>query len=477
MARSKPSPSTNCDPVYLERFLEDLLLHWSPVFAQERSVLRAAGLALGLLLGMGRRTITRSICFHGKDQQDWTADYKIFSRSKWDEQELFREIVPQLVKGGYVKRDLVTVAWDDTAVPRSGKRIPGAQWMRDSMGPPFHVNLIWGQRFLQASVLLPLYEKDKQSSPRAIPVLFKEVTPVKKPAKSASAEILASYKEAKKKHNLSVEAVAQFEKMRANFDARGMQETTLLHTVDGSYLNRTTLAYDFERAVLLGRARKNAKLCYPAAPGGRRFYGTYKFTPEAVGKDKRRKWKTATIYHGGKDREVRYKEVKKVLWQGGGRRRLLRLIVVAPVAYRTTKNGKQYYRQKAYLLCTDHDLDVATLLQKYFDRWQIEYNHRDEKDILGVGEAQVRSALSTPRVPAFRVATYSQMLVSALLLYGAGRTDAYLPLPCWRKAPKRASCQDMINLLRKQAMQNPSVLHRRLGSASDLETMCLSAAA
>ena len=240
---------------------------------------------------------------------------------------------------------------------------------------------------------------------------------------------------------------------------------------------RTTLAYDFERAVLFGRARKNANLCYPAAPGTRRVYGTHKFTPESVGKDKRREWKKALIFHGGRYREVRYKEVKKVLWQGGGRRRLLRLIVVAPVAYRTTKNGKQYYRQKAYLLCTDHDLDVNTLLQKYFDRWQIEYNHRDEKDILGVGEAQVWSKLSTPRVPPFRVATYSQMLVSALLLYGPGRTAEYLPLPCWRGPAKRASCQDMINLLRKQVTQNPEVLHRRLASISDLETMCLSAAA
>ena len=294
-------------------------------------------------------------------RSDWTADYRFFSRSLWDEQKLFAEIIPQLVEAGYLKTDLVAVAWDDTAVPRSGKRIPGAQWMRDSTGPPFHVNLIWGQRFLQGSVLTPLYEQDRQSSPRAIPVAFKEVTPVKKPAKNASVELWASYKEAKKKYNLSVAAVEQFEKMRRDFDARGMEQTILLHTVDGSYLNRTTLAYDFERAVLLGRARKNARLCHPAPKGGRRIYGKYKFTPERVGKDRRRKWKTLQIFHGGKFREVRYKEVKKVLWQGGGRRRLLRLIVVAPTPYRTTKKGRKYYRQKACLLCTDHDLEKMCL--------------------------------------------------------------------------------------------------------------------
>lgn len=463
--------------MFLEHVLEDLSRHWRPVFAQQRSASRALKLAIGLLLGMGRRTITRSLCFHGETEVDWSADYKIFSRSPWEEQALFKEIVPQLVRSGYLKTELVAVAWDDTAVPRSGKRVKGGQWMRDSMGPPFHVNLIWGQRFLQASVLVPLYEQDPESAARAIPVRFKEVAAVKKPGKNASPQKLAIYKEAKKKHNLSVAAVEQFELMREEFDARGMAQTTLLHTVDGSYLNRTTLSYGFERSVLLGRARKNARLCYPAPEGGRRVYGKYKFTPEGVARDKRRQWKTTQVFHGGKSRDVRYKEVHKVLWQGGGRRRLLRLIVVAPVAYRTTRNGRKYYRQRAYLLCTDHDLPVQTLLQNYFDRWQIEYNHRDEKDILGVAQAQVWADKSTPRVPTFKVATYSQMLVSALILYGPKRTPAYLPLPCWRTQPKRASCQDMINLLRKDHMEHPEVLDDYLVSSSDAQTMCLSSAA
>lgn len=461
----------------LERYLEDLSRCWSPVFAQKRSELRGMRLAVGLLLGMGRRTITRALCFHGDDQSDWSADYKLFSRSRWDEQALFGEIVPQLAAGGHLESGLVAVAWDDTAVPRSGRRIPGGQWMRDSMGPPFHVNLLWGQRFLQGSVLAPLYNQDQESSPRAVPVAFVEVPAVKKPGRRADEETWASYREAKKKHNLSVAAVAQFERMRADFDARGMERTTLLHTVDGSYMNRTTLACGFERAVLLGRVRKNARLCHPAPEGGRRVYAKRKFTPEGVAADKRRKWRTVRVFHGGRFRRVRYKEVRRVLWQGGGRRRLLRLLVVAPVPYRTTKKGRTYYRQRAYLLCTDHDLDAQTLLQKYFDRWQIEYNHRDEKDILGVGESQVWSELSTPRVPVFKVAAYSQMLVSALNLHGPRRTDDYLPLPRWRQPPGRASCQDMVNLMRSQVAQNPELLQAHLRSPVNLELMCLSSAA
>ena len=99
------------------------------------------------------------------------------------------------------------------------------------------------------------------------------------------------------------------------------------------------------------------------------------------------------------------------------------------------------------------------------------------RTILGVGEAQVWSKESIPRVPVFKVSIYSQMLVSALLLYGAQRTEAYLPLARWRKKAKRASCQDMINVLRKQFAENPDLLKSHMVSGSSVETLCLSSAA
>jgi hypothetical protein len=176
--------------------------------------------------------------------------------------------------------------------------------------------------------------------------------------------------------------------------------------------------------VLLTRARKNLRLCFPYQGPGRRVYSEDRFTPEEVYKDKSRPWKEVRLFHGGKYRRVRYKEVNGVLWRGGGRRRRLRLLVLAPTAYRKTKAGRPYYRQKAFLLCDDAQLPVKALLQAYFDRWEIEVNHRDEKSILGVGQAQVRAKLSAPRVPALMVAMYSVLLLSGLEAHGPQRTKA-----------------------------------------------------
>ena len=41
------------------------------------------------------------------------------------------------------------------------------------------------------------------------------------------------------------------------------------------------------------------------------------------------------------------------------------------------------------------------------------------------------------------------MLLSILETYGPTRTNDYEPLPKWRNAARRPSCQDAITLLRK----------------------------
>ena len=118
---------------------------------------------------------------------------------------------------------------------------------------------------------------------------------------------------------------------------------------------------------------------------------------------------------------MRYKEVRAVFWRTGCRKRALRLLVIAPIPYRVPGRRRKGYRDPAYLLTTDVHGTARELLQAYSDRWQIEVNHREEKDTLGVGQAQLRSPRSVPRQPAFVVAAYSALLLAGLLAYGVIR--------------------------------------------------------
>lgn len=220
--------------------------------------------------------------------------------------------------------------------------------------------------------------------------------------------------------------------------------------LDGSFCNRTFFKTSWDRVLLLARCRKDARLCFPAAPGLRRKYASEIFTPEQVRQAAGRCWRRARIYFGGAWRRVKYQQVQGVLWKRGAGRSPLRLIVLAPTPYRTSRHSRRYYRQPAYLLSTDQTRSVRLLIQTYFDRWPIEVNHRDEKSLLGVGQAQVRSAQAVPRHPAFAVASYSMLLLAALQTFGPGRTSHYLALPRWRKKARRPSLLDLLTLLRKE---------------------------
>ena len=94
---------------------------------------------------------------------------------------------------------------------------------------------------------------------------------------------------------------------------------------------------------------------------------------------------------------------------------------MAPTPYRKRKSSKLYYRQPAYLLSTDLRHSAPPLLQIYFDRWQIEVNHRDEKETLGVGQAQLWNIDAVPKQPALVVAAYSALLLAALQAFGTER--------------------------------------------------------
>jgi hypothetical protein len=98
------------------------------------------------------------------------------------------------------------------------------------------------------------------------------------------------------------------------------------------------------------------------------------------------------------------------------------------------------------------------LLQIYFDRWQIEVNHREEKDTLGIGQAQLWNVTSVPKQPVLAVASYSALLLASLQAFGAERGAAYAELPKWRRNARRPSCLDLITLLRKEMAQQSQLI-------------------
>ena len=430
-----------------------ILLGWKKVFAQERTAYRAIRQALSRVCVLGRRTIARAYLVR-QEQGDWSSDYKLYSRSPWQAQDLFAPILKDAIK--LCPGKFLPLGTDDTRLKKSGKKIQAAHWGRDPLSPPFHLNLHYGLRYLHTSVLLPLHDKEAVSA-RALPVWFEEVAPLAKPGKKATPAEQSAYRQAVKVENLSTRSVKMMRQLRESVDAAGGSEKILAFALDGSFCNRTIFGASLERSILVARTRKDAKLCW-SAKQGRRRYSREKFTPEEVRKDDRRPWQRERIFHGGKWRWVEYKEVSGVLWQRGAGERPLRLLVVKATPYRKTKKGRLLYRQPAYLLTTDGESEAKLLLQLYFDRWQVEVAHREMKESFGVGEAQVRVAAAVAREPVMAVATYSALHLAALQEYGAQRSDEFGALPKYQREKARVSCQDLIRKLRHEVVERSDAL-------------------
>lgn len=425
-----------------------ILRAWGPAFAQSRSAERAMEQTLGALLALGRRTLSRSLWALGRQDRDWSADYKLHSRANWQSQDLYQPILQQAAP--FCDDSLLVIAMDDTRIRKTGRKILTAFFQRDPRSPKFRFNLMWGLRFLHFSLLVPLYRSNPTAPPRSLPIRFLEVPAIQKPGKRASADKIQAYRQAIQEHNLSRSSIALLQQVRQSADAAGLSLRTILAVGDGSFCNRTLFRQPLDRIEIVARARRDCRLCYAAQPGGRRFYSTQQFTPDQIRQDESVPWQHARIFHGGQWREIRYKEVTSVYWRSGGARRPLRLLVIAPVPYSSGKGQRKYYGKPAFLLTTDLHRSADIVLQAYFDRWQIEVNHREIKDTLGIGQAQLRSARSVPRQPAMLVAAYSALLLAGIQVFGDSRSDAFPALPKWRRNARRPSCLDLVTLLRQQ---------------------------
>jgi hypothetical protein len=426
-------------------------------FPQQRTLQRATSILFAGLLCCGRKWMTRINCVRGREQVDWTADYRLFSRSPWTAADLF---VPAIARSlPYFGDGPICLAGDETRVRRGGRKVKRSRWTRDPLSPPFHTNFMKGIRFMQFSALLPFADTHELDA-RSIPISFEPVDRPPKPGRKATEAQWADYKRQCKEQSLGKQAWTQLLAVRQKYDALGAVQRPLLVGLDGGFCNRTCMRPSHAQIVLVVRTRKDAVLCHPANDPAHpaRVYAKATFTPEAIRLDEARPWQTLKVFFGGQRREVRYKEVCDVRWRTGAGRKPLRLLVVAPIPYQLSPGMPKYYRQPAFLLITDETrVSTHAALQCYFDRWQIEVNHRDEKQHIGVVDAQVWNDKSVDRLPAFMVAAYAFLLLAALEAFGPTRTQDYMQPPKWQKRPRRRpSCLDLLTKLREEARDHSS---------------------
>lgn len=391
------------------------------------------------------------LCASAQQFTDWSAAYRLFEKERFDIDHLFAPIRSEVVHRLGPGEPLVVMI-DDTLLRKRGKKVHGTGWRRDPLGPPFCSNFVWGQRFLQISAALP--DPTVAGRARGVPIDLVHTPSAQKPGKRATEQERAEYRVRQKAMKMSSIGAKRLAELRERMDEHNQEHLCLIAAMDGGFTNRNVLRDLPHDTVAIGRVRKDAKLFLPPDEqigprrGRRRWYGDPLPTPEEIRQDDSIAWTSVQAFAAGKIHTFDIKTLSPVRWSGTGKRDV-RVVVVRPLAYRPRKGSRLLYRDPAYLLCTDPDLPLDRLLQAYLWRWEIELNFREEKTLLGVGEAQVRTPAAVETVPALMVAAYA-----FLLLAGTGDKEPLpaLPEPKWRaSAPApRTSAARLIGLARSE---------------------------
>jgi hypothetical protein len=405
------------------------LLAQLPGLSDTRKAERVSRHILAQLVCLGTHTITGILSTSGRQFHDWSADYRMYGCDRIDSQDLFGAVRNRLCRQD--EGPLVT-AVDDTRLRKTGKRISGVRYTRDPMGPPFHVNLIAAQRFLQTSMAA----RGSGGRARMIPVDWCHAPLPKKPHPSAPQQQWDQYHTLCTLGRISRVAMQRIHHLRQWLDENHARSRRLWTVVDGTFTNRTVLQNLPENTTLVGRVRSDAKFHHlpdaqPPAQGRRRVYGKPAPTPEELRQDEGHPWQSVQVFLGGENRELRVKQLGPLRWRTAGGDVTLLLIVIAPTKYRLTKQGKLLYRKPAYLICTDPEAELGDIIQYYLWRWDIEVNIRDEKTLLGVGEAQVRTPAAVQNVTGTAVAAYAMLLTAAVLGPNNHPVSDHLPAPKW----------------------------------------------
>ena len=420
-------------------------------FSCAQSFQRARRHCLAHLVGFGRHTVSALLRAQNRHQQDWSADYRFYSQDRFDEQAVFGQVRLAVERTLEPNRPLV-VAMDDSLLRKTGRQIHGVRFARDPMSPPFHVHFVRGLRVLQISAALP----QGQGMARMVPIDFHHAVLPPKPPKRATATEWETYKELRAEKNINCVGFQRLAALRQQMDQHGSIQRGLVVGVDGRFTNRTFLTQVPQRTVIIGRIRKDAVLherpqVQPAL-GRKRKYGKLLATPEALLRDDQVPFQTVRAFAAGKVHDFQIKRLGPVVMRLDRAGRPVQILVIKPLGYRLKNGGKLLYRAPAFLVCTDPQMTLEDFLQDFLWRWDIEVNFRDEKTILGVGQAQVRTEASNQNAPALAVAAYALLLMASVHAYGKNGVPDRLQEAKWyrRKEQQRATTSELINQLRRE---------------------------
>ena len=402
-------------------------------FEQERTYRRAMSLVFGELFSFARHTVTQGMLTLGITEGDWSAFYRLFSQKRFKEEELANHLLKETLEHVNAK-DPYVVAIDGTSIHRTGLKMPGTSWLRDSRFSAFRPGIHRAQRFLHGAWLTPMEE----GFSRAIPLRFLPAFP----PKAVPAEAPSQRRE--------WEAGLVFLKwVRERLDAAGRSGQKVLVLADGGFDVLELWKGLPANTLLAVRTARNRALFELPKREGKRSVGRPPSYGEPAKKPAEwlhaglRKWPKQRVKVRGKDIQMTYQVFGPFLRDGLPDRPVFLFVVKG--MHRLVGKKKPHYLHRGpsfYLVSAIQrrhgwvlPFSVPCLLAWFWQRWEVEVAHREMKSGLGVGEMRCWNPRSAVLSVQWSVWVYAVLLLAGFRTWGLLHGPA-TPARWWKGAKR-----------------------------------------
>ena len=391
--------------------LQGILLSVLPVFTQPSGQVFLR-LVVGWVVCPSRRTVTGMIPFADPEGlRSHDTYHRFFRGGAWCVHGLFRAWAGVLMRA-VCPEGTVWVLTDDTVHEKTGRKVAGAAWCRDAVrSTGQRVIYVWGLKIVPLCLrVVPPWGGE----PLALPIAFRLY-------RKGGPTLLDLVEE------------------MVNDVAAWFPDRTFTLTADGFYA--PLAGRPLPRTHVISRMRRDAAL-YEMPPArrkgqrgrprkkGKRLPSPSQMAPRV------RKWKLVETIERAKTRR-RLVYTRLVLWYHVQPDRPVLLVISRD------PNGKE---KDDFFFTTDLDMDPATVISEFANRWPIEDTFRNTKQFLGGEEPQCWKGRGPERAAGFAYFLYG---VVWLWYLNHGHASTPLVSTPWYTQKSTPSFQDAIAALRK----------------------------
>lgn len=412
----------------------------APVFTQP-TVGRFIQLMMGLIVTMGRRTVSRALVpIEPEMEGHWSTYHRLYSSARYSLWTLAAVLVRQVV--ALLPSDaVIELVADDTVDGKEGDQVWAKSAHRDAARSTRSKTAIkFGHKWLVLCVVVHLKGWDR---PWALPILCGMCLSPK------VADALGKHQ--KTPSQLARQLLIQL--------MRWLPDRRFILTGDYQVITHQTVAFaqrHADRVTVVGRLRGDANFYAPPANPNRSCRG---------GKAK----KGRKVPSPGEQIKQLHPQISEVAWYGGKRSKLRYVSQealwydrhsgsVTPIRWVGVLGDAERNLNDAFFFCSDVTMEAARIVERYARRWNIEVTFEEARALLGLETTRHWCRQSVLRVTPILLGLFSAVAVIWRQLPPARQCVRWSQTPCYTK--QSVTFADALAAVRRELWEQSLLRHR-----------------